>query len=39
MFEMFGVGGGGSLGLLTGLFVLLWVSEYDMVDDMGLDCD
>ena len=39
MSEWFGVGGGASLGLLIGLFILLCVSVYAIVDDIGLDCD
>ena len=39
MSEWFGVGGGGSWGLLTGLFILMCVSEYAIVDDIGLDSD
>ena len=37
--EWFGVGGGASLGLLTGLLILMCDSEYAIVDDIGLDCD
>ena len=39
MLERFGVGGGGSLGLLTGLFILVSISECVVVDDIGVACD